>query len=49
MRVLFIARSTLYKDRGGDTVQVLQTAEQLRKLQIEVDVKLTNDVIGYER
>jgi glycosyltransferase involved in cell wall biosynthesis len=48
MRVLFIARSTLYKDRGGDTVQVLQTADQLRKLQIEVDIKLTNEVIGYE-
>jgi glycosyltransferase involved in cell wall biosynthesis len=48
MRVLFIARSTLYKDRGGDTVQILQTADQLRKLQIEVDIKLTNEVIGYE-
>jgi glycosyltransferase involved in cell wall biosynthesis len=49
MRVLFIARSTLYKDKGGDTVQVLQTADQLRKLQIDVDIKLTNEVIEYNQ
>ncbi len=49
MRVLFVARSTLYKDRGGDTVQVLQTAAHLRKLQIEVDIQLTHEVTEYEQ
>jgi glycosyltransferase involved in cell wall biosynthesis len=48
MKVLFIARSTLYKDRGGDTVQVLETAEHLRRLGIDVTVKLTSEAIDYE-
>jgi glycosyltransferase involved in cell wall biosynthesis len=30
-------------------VQVLQTADQLRKLQIDVDIKLTNEVIEYNQ
>ena len=47
MKILFIARSTLYKDKGGDTVQVLKTAEYLRKRGVAVDVKLTNETIDY--
>lgn len=45
--MLFIARATLYKDRGGDTTQVLGTAEHLRRLNIAVDVRLTNEDIDY--
>ena len=47
MKVLFIARATLYKDRGGDTTQVLSTADHLRKLGLAVDVRLTNEPIDY--
>jgi len=47
VKVLFIARSTLFKDRGGDTVQALRTAEYLRKAGIAVDVKLTSEAIDY--
>jgi glycosyltransferase involved in cell wall biosynthesis len=47
LKVLFIARATLYKDRGGDTTQVLGTADHLRRLNITVDVRLTNEDIDY--
>ena len=47
MRVAFIARSTLHTDPGGDTVQVLSTAKYLRKLGVEVDIKLSNETIDY--
>ena len=47
MKVLFIARATLYTDRGGDTVQILETAKELRRLDVEVDVRLTNEDIQY--
>jgi glycosyltransferase involved in cell wall biosynthesis len=48
MKVAFITRSTLYTTRGGDTVQVMQTAKQLAELSIEVDIKLTHEKINYE-
>lgn len=47
MKVLFIARSTLYKVRGGDTIQVLKTAEFLEKNNIQVAVRLTGEQIDY--
>jgi len=47
MKVLFIARATLYKNRGGDTIQILKTAEYLRKLSVGVDIKLTDEPIDY--
>ncbi len=43
MRVLYISRATLYSARGGDTVQIDNTAMALRKLGVEVDIKLCND------
>lgn len=49
MRIAFITRSTLYDVPGGDTVQVLQTTKQLRKLGIEVEICLTNNKINYSR
>lgn len=48
MKVAFITRSTAYSGRGGDTIQVLQTAHFLRQLGIEVDVKLSNECINYQ-
>lgn len=47
MKVLFVARNTLFKVWGGDTVQVLETAAHLRELGIEVDVKTTGEVSDY--
>ncbi len=39
MRILFISRSTLYDQPGGDTVQVEQTARYLRALGVEVHIQ----------
>lgn len=39
MRVLFIVRSTLFTTKGGDTVQVLETAAALRRIGVEVDIE----------
>ena len=38
MKVLMQSRLDLFDRRGGDTIQVEKTAEQLRKLGIEVDI-----------
>jgi glycosyltransferase involved in cell wall biosynthesis len=43
MRILFISRATLYIVKGGDTIQILKTAEELSKLNVLVDIKLCND------
>lgn len=43
MRILFISRATLYSVKGGDTIQMQKTAEGLRALGIEVDIKLCDD------
>ena len=42
MKVLFLVRSSLYQNKGGDTVQVEETAAALRNLGVEVDVQLSN-------
>lgn len=47
MKVLFIVRSTLYRVRGGDTVQVTETARALAGEGIMVDIRLTGDTIDY--
>jgi glycosyltransferase involved in cell wall biosynthesis len=47
MKVLFIARASLYRNRGGDTIQILKTAEYLEKLGVSVDIKLTDEEIDY--
>lgn len=44
-----IARSTLYSIRGGDTVQVMETARHLSGLGVKVDIRLTDDTIDYAR
>ena len=47
MNVLFIARASLYTNSGGDTIQLLKTAEYLGKLGVRVDIRLTNETIDY--
>jgi glycosyltransferase involved in cell wall biosynthesis len=47
MKVLFIARASLYKNRGGDTIQLHKTAEWLGKLGVAVDVRLADEAIDY--
>jgi len=49
MRVAFITRSTLYSVPGGDTVQIVQTAQQLTSMGVEANVLLSNERIDYER
>jgi len=44
-----ISRSTLFSSIGGDTIQIQKTAEYLRLLGIEVDIKLADEEIDYER
>jgi glycosyltransferase involved in cell wall biosynthesis len=47
MKVLFIARASLYKNKGGDTIQLHKTAEWLGKLGVAVDVRLADEDIHY--
>lgn len=47
MKILFISRSNLYKDKGGDTVQIVNTAKYLRLLGVHVDIKLSTENIDY--
>lgn len=47
MKVLFIARATLYSSPGGDTRQLDETAQNLRALGVTVDVALTNTQPAY--
>ncbi|MDI9319167.1 MAG: glycosyltransferase family 4 protein [Phycisphaerales bacterium] len=42
MNILFISRATLYEVKGGDTIQIIKTAEELKKLGVNVDIVLTN-------
>ncbi len=47
MKVLFLARTTLYSVSGGDTIQIESTAKYLRKLNVTVDIRLSNEKIDY--
>lgn len=49
MRVAFISRSTLFTIPGGDTVQMEQTARELRGLGVDVEILLSNSWIDYEK
>lgn len=40
MRVLMQNRSDAFKNKGGDTIQMLKTKENLEKLGVEVDISL---------
>jgi glycosyltransferase involved in cell wall biosynthesis len=43
MNILFISRATLFVTRGGDTVQIENTAAALRLLGVHVDFELCNN------
>lgn len=47
MRIAFIVRNTLFTVRGGDTIQVQETADGLRNAGVEVDIKLASEKIEY--
>jgi glycosyltransferase involved in cell wall biosynthesis len=47
VKILFISRATLYKDTGGDTVQVVNTARYLEKIGVQATIKLCNEKIDY--
>jgi glycosyltransferase involved in cell wall biosynthesis len=49
MKVAIIARSTLFRVPGGDTVQAVQTARHLANIGIDVDVLLCNEQITYKQ
>jgi glycosyltransferase involved in cell wall biosynthesis len=49
MKVAFIIRSTIEKSPGGDTIQIKQTANQLKKLDVRVDVISTASKIDYSQ
>jgi glycosyltransferase involved in cell wall biosynthesis len=49
MKVLMISRATLFSSPGGDTIQIESTAKYLRKLGVEVEIKLANNLsINYQ-
>ncbi len=49
IKVLFISRATLFSSVGGDTIQVMRTAEALEKFNVEADIKLCSDTdINYK-
>lgn len=48
MKIAFITRSTLYKVHGGDTIQILETAEELRNLGVKVSIFLSHEDINYQ-
>lgn len=47
MKVLFIARASLYRNRGGDTIQLNKTAEWLGKLGVAAEIRLADEDIDY--
>ena len=49
LKIVMISRSTLFTVRGGDTVQIVETARHLRLLGVSVDVCLTSDLINYQQ
>ena len=47
MKILFLSRATLYSNAGGDTIQIINTSEYVKKLGITADVRLANEEIDY--
>ena len=43
LNVLFIARASLFTVKGGDTTQVLKTAEALRESGVIAEIRLSTD------
>jgi glycosyltransferase involved in cell wall biosynthesis len=49
MNVAFITRSTLYTAPGGDTVQIVQTVQQLAGMGVNCKILLSNEQINYDQ
>ncbi|MEO6490970.1 MAG: glycosyltransferase family 4 protein [Ferruginibacter sp.] len=49
MRVAMIVRSTIYSAKGGDTIQVLQTAAHLSRYAIKADILMAHEKINYAK
>jgi glycosyltransferase involved in cell wall biosynthesis len=49
MKVAFFSRATLFSGKGGDTVQISNTAIQLRRLGIDVDILVSDREINYSQ
>src|SRR6187401_1088065 len=47
MNILFLSRTTLYSNPGGDTIQISNTAQGLKKMGVNVDIQLANAKITY--
>ncbi len=48
MKVAFIARSSLFTVKGGDTIQIQQTASHLKEFNVQADIRLTHEKINYD-
>lgn len=50
LRVLFSSRTTLFSGPGGDTIQIVKTAEMLRSLGCEVEISIdpSRNVDGFD-
>lgn len=50
MKILFQSRANLFKAPGGDTVQLMKTAEYLRRLGVEIDIGTIDEpnLAGYD-
>jgi len=44
-----ISRPTLFDAPGGDTIQISETAAELRNIGVEVEIKLANEKINYHQ
>jgi glycosyltransferase involved in cell wall biosynthesis len=49
MKIIFIARSTLFTSKGGDTIQVVNTAAHLCRKGVRAEIKLTHEPIDYSQ
>ena len=49
MKVAFISRSSLFTAKGGDTIQMQETARHLKDWNVDVDIRLTNEKINYDK
>lgn len=48
MHVVLLSRSTLFSQRGGDTIQILRTSEALKALEMDVTIVLHGETLPDE-
>lgn len=50
LHILFQSRTTLFSVPGGDTIQILKTAEEMKKLGclVDISIELEPDLTGYD-